>query len=132
MTDHTHDTERAPAADETPTDPGGHAEVPGSSPPPALSDAALSDLLMRLASGLEVLRRDWTRTSREVAITLTALAEQGDRIEGMLRGLSATLEMAIHEERRHGSELARLRADVSGLACRGGDGRVPDDCEAAQ
>jgi hypothetical protein len=125
------DTEPCPADPDT--DPGGHATIPASDPPLALDDAARDGLLCRLAAGIEALDRDVARRDREIMITLRALCEQGDRIEGAIRLLAADIGLALHEERRHGSELASVRADLDGLACRrGGNGHVPDDCAAAE
>ena len=96
------------------TSHGGSAPPPPAPPALRLTDEGRDGLLLRMAPALE-----W-------------LVQAVGRIEGRIDRIDANLELWTREDRRHGSEIARLREDLDELAGmkRRHNGSVPEGCPA--
>lgn len=95
-------TEPCPPPSEEPlTDHGGHAPEPPAPPQvQRLTDEGRDGLLLRMAPALEY------------------LVQAVGRIEERLGRIEADVSLVAHQDRRIGSEVAQLREELDGLACR--------------
>jgi len=82
------------------TSHGGSAPPPPAPPALRLTDEGRDGLLLRMAPALEY------------------LVQAVGRIEERLGRIEADVSLVAHQDRRIGSEVAQLREELDGLACR--------------